>query len=145
TEAVAEEQAPQQLEEPQPQAPQPEPEAPQPEQEAPQPPEGEPEPPLEPDQDQEPDSSSEPEPAEEFDVVVLAPGLVEAVPADGAIGVNPGASLKLTFSQAMDTASVEAAFSVEPGVSGSFAWDPDGTAMTFTPDDDFVYGTVVQW
>ncbi len=44
------------------------------------------------------------------------------------------------FNQAMDQASVEAAFSVEPAVAGDLAWEDDAT-LKFTPSADYERAT----
>ncbi len=41
--------------------------------------------------------------------------------------------VKLYFAKAMNKSSVESAFSVEPGVTGSFTWNDAELSMTFTP------------
>jgi Big-like domain-containing protein len=89
----------------------------------------------------EPPDPEEPAP----DSVVQIPSVVQTLPAADATGVARNTKIEVTFSQAMDTASVEAAFSINPGVSGVFSWDPEGVTMTFTPDADFEYGTLVEW
>jgi hypothetical protein len=69
----------------------------------------------------------------------LPPALVEALP-------MPGSELSLTgsisfyFNQAMDRASVEAALSGEPGLSGSFNWIDDAT-VSFTPSNPWLPDT----
>ena len=51
--------------------------------------------------------------------------------------VSVGTNITVTFSEAMNTTSVESAFSVSPSVSGSFGWN--GNEMIFTPDADIDY------
>jgi uncharacterized protein YfaS (alpha-2-macroglobulin family) len=65
------------------------------------------------------------------------PRVVSVEPADGAVLVFLDAPVRITFSQGMDTASVEANFSLlnpaaQP-VSGEFSWDETFTTLTFTP------------
>ena len=57
----------------------------------------------------------------------------------GAKDVQLDASLTAVFSEAMDTDSVESAFSLASGssVSGSFEWTEDEKTVTYTPDLDF--------
>ena len=49
------------------------------------------------------------------------------------------ARITLNFSEAMDNASVESAFSTSPNMTGSFSWS--GNNMTFTPDSNLAYST----
>ena len=74
-----------------------------------------------------------------------APYVMTSAPADQQNHVATDASIKVTFSERMDEASTEAAFSINPAVSGQFSWDPKGRVMTFTPDADFAYNTHVGW
>jgi Tol biopolymer transport system component len=46
--------------------------------------------------------------------------------------VRTTSRLQITFSAVMDAASVQAAFHLDPPMSGTFAWS--GTTVTFTPD-----------
>ncbi len=65
------------------------------------------------------------------------PRVVSVEPADGAVHVFLDAPVRITFSQGMDTASVEANFSLlnpaSQPVSGEFSWDETFTTLTFTP------------
>ncbi len=71
----------------------------------------------------------------------LPPALVETDPLPGAqIALkNP---ITLYFNQPMQHASVEAAVSGEPALSGSFSWRDEST-LTFTPDSALLPGTGV--
>jgi hypothetical protein len=62
--------------------------------------------------------------------------VVDTLPADGAVGVRPDATLVITFGTPMDTASVEAAYvsSDLPRASVSFAWSEDDTVLSIVPD-----------
>lgn len=61
------------------------------------------------------------------------PEVTETEPLDGDIGLDPLTAIAVTFSEAMDQASAEAALSAVPALpAGSFSW-ADAT-MTFTPD-----------
>jgi len=64
------------------------------------------------------------------------PAVVSVSPADGASGVRPGANLKIVFDRAMDTDSVEAAWSSEllPADAVAFSWNPAGDTLTVNPD-----------
>ncbi|MBN1180281.1 MAG: Ig-like domain-containing protein [Anaerolineae bacterium] len=59
------------------------------------------------------------------------PLLIARAPARGEEAA-PEAALTLTFDQPMDTDSVEAAFHVEPRVTGTISW-PDAATMVFSP------------
>ncbi len=61
----------------------------------------------------------------------LPPVLVERDPAPGE-ELHPKGAITLYFDQAMDAASVEAAFGMEPSVQGSFSW-PDPSTLVFRP------------
>jgi hypothetical protein len=61
------------------------------------------------------------------------PGVVSTYPAGGAIGVPTNAQVRVTFSEAMDAASVEAAFAVTPATDGSFEWVSD-SLVYWKPD-----------
>jgi alpha-amylase len=63
----------------------------------------------------------------------LDPVVTNQVPLHGASNVAVTNPVTLRFSKPMDTTSVQAAFSVTPSVSGSFAWNASRTEMTFTP------------
>jgi hypothetical protein len=113
----------------------PQPPAPQPEPPAPQPPVEEPE-------VEEPATPvEEPQPEEVNEV----PSVVNTTPADGVNKQQPGVDITVTFSEAMDQASAEAAFSVNPAVAGTFSWDAEGKVMTFAPNASFAHGTHVNW
>ena len=64
----------------------------------------------------------------------LDPVVVAQTPAHAATNVAPVAPVTLNFSLPMDTTSVQNAFSIQPAVSGTFAWAANRTAMTFTPN-----------
>lgn len=63
-----------------------------------------------------------------FDPVVAA-----ISPAHDAREVPPATPIVVNFSQSMDKASVERAFSTEPRVKGAFSWSPAGDEIRFTP------------
>lgn len=52
-------------------------------------------------------------------------------PGNGAKGVSPNESVKITFDQEVDHASAQSAFSISPDASGSFKWS--GNTMIFDP------------
>lgn len=65
----------------------------------------------------------------------VAPSVIASSPDDAAEGVFPDASVTITFSEPMDTASVEGAYGSDalPAASVSFSWNAEGTALTITP------------
>ena len=50
-----------------------------------------------------------------------------------------GSAVSVTFSEPMNEASAENAFSIVPDVAGSFSWA--GNTLTFDPNDDLAYDT----
>ena len=48
-------------------------------------------------------------------------------------------AITVTFNEAMNTASVESAFSTSPVINGSFSWN--GNMMTYTPNASLAYNT----
>ena len=64
-------------------------------------------------------------------------------PADGATDVGIDTAISVTFSEAMDTTSVEKAFSLNDGnpVNGYYKWDDAKTTVTFTPTKNLNYLT----
>ncbi len=58
--------------------------------------------------------------------------LTQHLAADASVALTT-TSLEVTFSEAVDHASAEAAFSIDPTIDGSFSWS--GTTLTFTPAD----------
>jgi glycosidase len=60
--------------------------------------------------------------------------VVETVsPAHDASSVPVGSGITLSFSQPMNTASTQAAFSTSPATTGSFVWSDNNTVLTYTP------------
>jgi len=80
-----------------------------------------------------------------LDVTVVSdtipPQVVSTTPTDGATGVIIGTTIVVVFDEPMDQAATEAAFSTNPGVTGTFSWNGAGDTMTFTPDADLAYTT----
>lgn len=72
---------------------------------------------------------------------VQPPTLVSTNPADGAIGVMPDAGISLTFSEAMNQASAQSAFSVAGYDAGTFSWA--GNVMTWRPPAPFPFGAQI--
>jgi Tol biopolymer transport system component len=76
-----------------------------------------------------------------YAVVSNLPGVrdVELSPADGDEDVPITAPLRLAFSRAMDPASVESAFGIEPEITGRWVWD--GKEAVFQPHGGLSPGT----
>lgn len=72
----------------------------------------------------------------------LSPVVTAVSPAHDAAGVSPSTAVTLTFSRAMDSASVEAAFSTVPASTGSFSWSAGGTVLTYMPSSNFAAATL---
>jgi hypothetical protein len=49
--------------------------------------------------------------------------------------------IQVSFSEPMNRTSVEAAFSVTPGVAGTFSWSADSRVFTFVPNGTLAAGT----
>lgn len=60
-------------------------------------------------------------------------------PVNGASGVPVNTRIRVTFSEAMDTALAEAAFGTTPAIAGTFQWA--GNSVYFRPGQDFSAGT----
>jgi Ice-binding-like/Bacterial Ig-like domain len=74
---------------------------------------------------------------------VIAPSVISEAPAKGATGACSNAVVTVTFSQAMNTATVNAAsFTVTPGVSGTVTHDTTNKIFTLTPSSSLAVGTV---
>jgi len=70
-----------------------------------------------------------------------APLVVDTLPAASETGVPASEKIFVTFSERMDPATVEAAYSSAqlPLDKVSFAWSPDGTVLTISPDAPLLY------
>jgi hypothetical protein len=75
------------------------------------------------------------------------PTIVSVNPASNTTGVIRTTSIAVTFSEAMDLASSQAAFSVTApaGVTGTFTWTNANKVMSFKPAAQFAYGDVVRF
>jgi hypothetical protein len=73
-----------------------------------------------------------------------APQVTQVSPADAATGVLSNASIKLTFSEPMDQASVQSALSISTLSSSDYilVWNGDGSQLTITPADSLSYAAV---
>ncbi len=69
------------------------------------------------------------------------PEIVSITPDDGDRAVGLQQNIVVTFSEAMDEAATEAAFTSSDIGSVSFQWNPAGTQLTINPNADFEYGT----
>lgn len=56
-------------------------------------------------------------------------------------GVDPGATVSVIFSVAMDRESTEGAFTLSPEVEGGFLWSDGDKRLTFVPDGELAEGT----
>ena len=71
----------------------------------------------------------------------LPPKILSSLPAAGANNVRAYKPLTLRFSTYMDTATVNAAFSISPTVVGTKSWDVNWTSLTFAPTTHFSFST----
>lgn len=71
----------------------------------------------------------------------VPPTVTSTSPTDGSTSVSISTTIDITFSEEMDQASTENAFSIENGVTGTLSWNAAGTTMTFTPDSDLSFST----
>ena len=62
------------------------------------------------------------------------PSVVSTYPANGATSVPTNTQIRVTFSEAMDTASAEAAFRTTPMVAGKFEWAGNNAEMYWQAD-----------
>ena len=76
-----------------------------------------------------------------------APSVVPSLTTPRGSNVNLTPAIVITFSEPMDQASVEAAFSITPDMNGAFTWSADSRTLTFTPeralDPSTTYGVFV--
>lgn len=73
-----------------------------------------------------------------------APTVISNSPSDGSAGVAPSSNLSISFSEAMNKASVEAAFSSNVPVSCVFLWSADATLMTCDPSSDLAFSSLYE-
>ena len=74
------------------------------------------------------------------------PQVIASNPTNNMVGVSRFSSVLLTFDQPMDTASVQAALSMEVNrvkITPSFVWTTDAKMLKFFPPTDFPYGALV--
>jgi uncharacterized repeat protein (TIGR01451 family) len=72
----------------------------------------------------------------------LAPVVSSSTPTHDATGISPASSIAVNFSQAMNTASVQSAFSTTPSSTGNFVWSSGNTTVTYTPSSNLAGNTV---
>jgi hypothetical protein len=75
---------------------------------------------------------------------VILPMVSMTGPENNATDVALDAVIKITFSEKMNTITVEGAFVINPSVSGSFSWSEQDSVCTFTPDSDLSPSTGYQ-
>ncbi len=63
----------------------------------------------------------------------MAPTVAVTAPAPNATAVPTNAGLSITFSEAMQKSTVDAAFSISPAVAGTALWDASDSLRTFQP------------
>ena len=76
------------------------------------------------------------------------PSVASSLPGAGDSGVARNATIKVTFSEPMDKAATEAAFSITAPTgygTGAFSWSADGKTMTYDPVPLFTYGDAIAW
>jgi Tol biopolymer transport system component len=69
------------------------------------------------------------------------PAVTSQYPAPGAVAVNGLAPVQITFTRAMNHASVEAAFTFQPDNAGTFTWE--GDTVTFSPSIPWSAGETI--
>jgi uncharacterized repeat protein (TIGR01451 family) len=74
-------------------------------------------------------------------VRTLSPVVSSITPTHDATGISPASSITVNFSQAMNTASVQSAFSTTPSSTGDFVWSSDNTMVTYTPSSNLAGST----
>ena len=70
---------------------------------------------------------------------VTRPSVITGSPRGAGTNVTP--LVTVTFSEAMNRASAEAAFTITPDMNGQFAWSADSRLMTFVPERPLQAGT----
>ena len=73
------------------------------------------------------------------------PTLVGFSPASNSTGNPRNVNLKLTFSEPMNKASVEQAFSSSQNFVGTPSWNATGTEISFAPATTLSHGALVNW
>lgn len=76
------------------------------------------------------------------------PTVLSTSPSQTSTGTARNSLLEVVFSEPMNKASVQAAFSITSPAGlngGSFSWNEASTVMTYVPPASFAYGTEVSW
>jgi methionine-rich copper-binding protein CopC len=76
------------------------------------------------------------------------PKISSITPTEGATSIDPGALIKVLFSEPMNKVATQAAFSFLPAIPSStqnFSWNPAGTQMIVYQNPSFAYGAAVIW
>lgn len=81
-------------------------------------------------------------PAQSQSVPDLPPQVIDLYPFPGT-EMREREPLTVTFNQAMDRASVEAAFQLDPPLAGDFHW-PDNRTLSFTPTERWLVGVTYE-
>ncbi len=68
------------------------------------------------------------------------PSIVSSIPADGEQGVAVDSDIEITFSEAVDFASLQNGINLSPSVSFVIAMSPDGRTVTIQPSSNLVVG-----
>ncbi len=90
--------------------------------------------------DEPPGESSE-DSGDETSGGVVAPQIVETIPADGAVGVAEDSTIEIVFSEPMDKVATQAAYQSAdlPAAAVTFAWNEAGDRLTITPNELLAY------
>ncbi|MGQ9630861.1 MAG: Ig-like domain-containing protein [bacterium] len=67
------------------------------------------------------------------------PTVLTTTPADGDIGVDEKANIRVEFSEAMNETKAQEAFSLSPSTTGMYTWE--GNVLQFDPDGELQHGT----
>ena len=74
--------------------------------------------------------------------IVVSSQEISPFPAPNSTVLDRSVNITATFSEAMDTSSVEGAFSLNPAANGVFKWNsPEDTVLTFDPNSDLTNAT----
>lgn len=69
--------------------------------------------------------------------------VITSQPRDKSTGIGTNTSVSITFDQAVNQASAQAAFSMSSGIAGGFSWQ--GNTMRFTPSSELIKDTTYTW
>src|SRR5207244_13531452 len=71
---------------------------------------------------------------------ITPPSVTDVRPVGADTNTTPW--IRITFTEAMDRASVEQAFAISPAFDGSFQWSADSRSVTFVPTRELQSGTM---